>query len=61
MRQKLGLEPQKDTKVLLQELREGQASMNANLTEYEMKELISRGGNLHHSNQGFENGGAADL
>lgn len=51
----------KDPKVLLQELREGTSDLQQNrLTEYEMKEMIARGGMLHHSNQGFENGGAAE-
>lgn len=60
----MGLEPYKDPKVLLQELREGeeQASqkMLNRLTDYEMKELVARGGTLPHHNQGFENGAAAD-
>lgn len=63
MRQKLGLEPYKDTKTLLQEVREGEGASNKmlnKLTEYEMKELVSRGGTLPHQNQGFENGAAAD-
>ena len=30
------------------------------LTEYEMKELVSKNGILPHQNQGFENGAAAD-
>jgi len=44
MRQKLGLDPQKDTRAVLAELREGEdgpSKMMLNkLTEYEMKELI---------------------
>lgn len=30
------------------------------LTDYEMKELVARGGTLPHHNQGFENGAATE-
>ena len=49
MRQKLGLEPHKDTKVLLQELREGSVKGGpmgggaVRLADYELKELMQRG------------------
>ena len=62
-RVKLGLEPYKDAKLMLQEAREGEkASKRAlnRLTEYEMRELTAKGGPLHRQNQGFENGAAAE-
>lgn len=43
MRQKLGLDPHKDTKILLQELREQEGPINK-LTKHEIKELTMKGG-----------------
>lgn len=62
-RMKLGLDPYKDPKLLLQEVREGEeAGKKAlnKLTEYEMRELTAKGGLLHNQNQGFENGAATE-
>lgn len=53
MRQKLGLEPKQDTRTLLESLKEGDSGSNKpfnKLSEYEMKELMQRGGVGH----GFE-------
>lgn len=54
MRQKLGLEPAQETRAVLEQLRENESGSNKKvfnkLSEYEMKELVQRGGTGH----GFE-------